>query len=94
MESLREGLGIDRWKVYGISYGTAVGLAYLRDHAAQLNGIVLDSVYPLDAPPASNVVANMMRALKQLSSACAAQSAVQRALRKSRSPVLRRPFDA
>jgi pimeloyl-ACP methyl ester carboxylesterase len=73
MEVLRSALGFDRWKVYGISYGTAVGLAYLRDHAAQLNGIVLDSVYPLDAPPGSDVVVNMMRSFKQVSAACAAQ---------------------
>lgn len=77
MEVLRGALGFDRWKVYGISYGTAVGLAYLRDHAAQLNGIVLDSVYPLDAPPASEVVVNMMRSFKQVSAACAAQSSCQ-----------------
>ncbi|MEQ1866077.1 MAG: alpha/beta fold hydrolase [Micropepsaceae bacterium] len=75
MESLRTALGFDRWKVYGVSYGTAVALAYLRDHADRLNALVLDSVYPLDAPPASNGVANMMRSLKELSAACAAQAA-------------------
>jgi pimeloyl-ACP methyl ester carboxylesterase len=73
MEALRRALGLDRWKVYGVSYGSSVALAYLRDHPGRLNGIALDSVYPLDAPPASNSVANMMRALKALSNACTAQ---------------------
>ncbi len=75
MEALRTALGFNRWKVYGVSYGSAVALAYLRDHADRLNALALDSVYPLDAPPASNAVANMMRSLKVLSAACAAQDA-------------------
>lgn len=75
MEALRTALGYDRWKVYGISYGTAVGLAYLRDHAERLNALVLDSVYPLDAPGASNIVSNMMASFKQLSDACTKNTA-------------------
>jgi pimeloyl-ACP methyl ester carboxylesterase len=75
MEALRTALGLQRWKVYGISYGTAVGLAYLRDHADRIDALVLDSVYALDAPPASDVVANMMQSLAKLSAACTANAA-------------------
>jgi pimeloyl-ACP methyl ester carboxylesterase len=75
MEALRIALGLERWKVYGISYGTAVGLAYLRDHADRIEALILDSVYALDSPPASNVVINMMQSLTNLSQACAANSA-------------------
>ncbi len=77
MEALRTALGFEKWKVYGISYGTAVGLAYLRDHADRIDALVLDSVYALDAPPASNVVANMMASLGKLSAACTANTACQ-----------------
>jgi len=75
MEVLRTALGFERWKVYGLSYGTAVGLAYLRDHADRLNALVLDSVYPLDASEmATNGVANMMHSLKKMSDTCTAQA--------------------
>lgn len=74
-EAIRVALGFDRWKVYGLSYGTAVGLAYLRDHPQSISALVLDSVYPLDAPGASHVVLNMMRSLRELSAACAQQAA-------------------
>lgn len=75
MEALRTALGFEKWKVYGISYGTAVGLAYLRDHADRIDALVLDSVYALDSPPASNVVPSMMASLGKLSAACTANAA-------------------
>ena len=74
-EAIRTALGYPRWKVYGISYGTAVGLAYLRDRPQSIAALVLDSVYPLDAPGASQVLPNMMHALRQLSAECARQQA-------------------
>lgn len=74
-EAIRTALGHERWKVYGLSYGTAVGLAYLRDRPNSISALVLDSVYPLDAPGASQTVPNMMRALRELSAACAKQTA-------------------
>ncbi len=39
-------LGLTRWRLYGVSYGTRVGLEILRRHPAGLEGAVLDSVYP------------------------------------------------
>lgn len=71
IEDIRTALGFETWKVYGISYGTAVGLAYLRDHPKRIKALVLDSVYPLDAPPASDIVPRMMQSLAQLSASCA-----------------------
>lgn len=75
MEALRAALGLEKWKVYGISYGAAVGLAYLRDHPDRITALVLDSVYALDAPGGSQIVVNMMASLKKLSHACAANAA-------------------
>lgn len=74
-EAIRKALGFDRWNVYGISYGTAVGLAYVRDHPQSIKSLVLDSVYPLDAPGASQVIPNMMASLHALSAECARQPA-------------------
>ena len=36
LEHLREALGIERWNVYGVSYGTRVALHYLRRFPAHV----------------------------------------------------------
>ncbi len=41
MERLREHLGIDRWVVLGMSWGTTLGLAYAETHAERVRGLVL-----------------------------------------------------
>ena len=48
-ESIRQALGIDRWAVYGTSYGTTVGAEYLARHPEAIESLVLDSLYPPDA---------------------------------------------
>lgn len=44
LESLRVALGIERIRLWGESYGTHLGLAYLRKHAAHVAGAVLSRV--------------------------------------------------
>ena len=41
MERLRERLGIDRWVVLGMSWGTTLGLAYAESHPGRVRGLVL-----------------------------------------------------
>jgi pimeloyl-ACP methyl ester carboxylesterase len=43
---LREALGVEEWNLLGISYGTRVALAILRDHPEGVRSAILDSVYP------------------------------------------------
>lgn len=49
---LRVALGIDRWNVYGVSYGSKLALTVLRDHPQGIRSVVLDSV----SPPTNNIV--------------------------------------
>lgn len=44
LEVLREHLGIDRWVVFGVSWGTTLGLAYAEAHPARVAGLVLGLV--------------------------------------------------
>ncbi|MET9728654.1 alpha/beta fold hydrolase, partial [Streptomyces zaomyceticus] len=44
--ALREALGIKRWNVYGYSYGTDLGLTYLRRHPEGIRSLAIDSVVP------------------------------------------------
>lgn len=46
VEALRLALGIPRWVVFGVSYGTRLGLTYLRAYPGGVAAAVLDSVFP------------------------------------------------
>lgn len=45
-EAVRQALGIARWSVYGMSYGTAVAAHYLARYPQPIESVVLDSLYP------------------------------------------------
>lgn len=44
IERLREHLGVERWVVYGVSWGVTLGLAYAQKHPARVVGMVLAAV--------------------------------------------------
>jgi proline iminopeptidase len=48
MEQLREHLGIDRWMLSGVSWGSTLALAYAQAHPARVLGIVLMAVTTTD----------------------------------------------
>jgi proline iminopeptidase len=47
MEKLRESLGIDRWVVFGGSWGSALSLAYAQTHPARVLALVLRGIFLL-----------------------------------------------
>jgi pimeloyl-ACP methyl ester carboxylesterase len=69
---LRTALGIDRWNLWGASYGTLVALEMLRRHPQGVRSAVIDSVAPTDeANDATQHLKVAKRALAQLFSGCA-----------------------
>ncbi|MFZ0014168.1 MAG: prolyl aminopeptidase [Acidimicrobiia bacterium] len=44
MERIREHVGIDKWAVYGLSWGTTLGLAYAEAHPDRVIGVMLGLV--------------------------------------------------
>jgi pimeloyl-ACP methyl ester carboxylesterase len=46
-DDLRRALGIEKWNLFGISYGTRLALTIMRDFPQGVRSAVLDSVYPL-----------------------------------------------
>ena len=46
MDQLRQALGVDRWSLDGVSYGTYVGERYGLAHPSHVSKLVLDSVVP------------------------------------------------
>src|SRR4051812_5104269 len=50
MEQLRAALGIKKWAVYGVSYGTRVATLYAQRHPDRVERLVLDSVIEPGGP--------------------------------------------
>ncbi|MFF3115478.1 alpha/beta fold hydrolase [Kitasatospora sp. NPDC057904] len=72
---LRTALGIDRWNVYGYSYGTNLALTYLRLHPEGIRSVAIDSVAP---PPVVNLPwtwDSFREGLDEVFAACEAQPA-------------------
>ena len=49
VKALRMALGFDKWNVWGISYGTLLGQAYINEDPDGILAVVLDAIVPLDA---------------------------------------------
>jgi len=47
METLREFLGIERWLVFGGSWGSTLALAYAQAHPGRVSGLVLRGIFML-----------------------------------------------
>jgi len=70
VELLRQLLGYDEWSLWGISYGTRVGLAVMRDHPAGVRAAVLDSVVPFEVDFFATIPQNGLRSISALDEAC------------------------
>ncbi len=60
-ECVRRALGIERWNVYGESYGTAVAMTLVALHPGAVRSVVLDSIYPPDPVPLWSTVVSDAR---------------------------------
>ena len=47
IEALREHLGIERWQVFGVSWGSTLALAYAQTHARRVSELVLRGIFML-----------------------------------------------
>jgi pimeloyl-ACP methyl ester carboxylesterase len=72
VNDLRLALGYDEVNLWGVSYGTHLALAVMRDYPEGLRSVVLDSVYPLDVDLSLEALPNAQRAFDVLFDACAA----------------------
>lgn len=81
VEALRRALGYDKWNVWGISYGSILGQAYIRQDPKGIRAVVLDAIVPI-VPGAhfQRVGQHYQRDLDLLEKACAGNSTCKRAL--------------
>lgn len=63
-DRVRQALGIGRWSLFGVSYGTTVAMTYMARHPETVHSAVLDSINPPDPilPPWSANVADAVAA--------------------------------
>ena len=75
LEDLRTVLGIDTWNMYGVSYGTRLGLLYAKKFGESLDAMVLDSPLPPNAIYDDQSAKNLENTLRGIARDCAAQPA-------------------
>ncbi len=72
---LAQTLGHDQYNLLGISYGTRLALAVMRDHPDGVRSVVLDSPFPPNANPAETEAGLAWNRFERLFEACADDSA-------------------
>lgn len=87
--ALRKALGIKKWNVYGYSYGTDLGLTYLRRHPQGIRSLAIDSVVPPQIVSLPWAWDSAQEGINAIFAACEAQPAC-----KSRYPNLSRTLTA
>jgi pimeloyl-ACP methyl ester carboxylesterase len=75
---LRTALGIERWALYGVSYGARVAAVILRDQPAGVTAAVLDSPYPTEAKGTERLPGLVSRDVRKVLAKCAADRACAR----------------
>lgn len=80
VEALRRALGFQQWNVWGISYGSILGQAYINQDPAGIRAVVLDAIVPI-TPGAhfQRIGTHYQRDLDLLDAACAADPSCARA---------------
>ena len=73
VEAIRVALGYEQWNLYGISYGTRLGLEVLRQHPDGVRTAVLDSVLPPQVDSVSDNTGSFLASYEAIVAACAAE---------------------
>ena len=74
LKALRLALGLADWNVWGISYGSVLGQAYMTIDADAIRAVVLDAIVPLDLEDLMRIAYWHERNLAMLFAACDDQS--------------------
>ncbi|HEX6992948.1 MAG TPA: alpha/beta hydrolase [Gammaproteobacteria bacterium] len=75
LDALRDALGVERWNLYGISYGTRVAQRYAARYPERVRAMILDGVVPVSMPLGPAIAADAQAALDGIFARCAAEPA-------------------
>lgn len=76
---LRVALGIERWNLLGVSYGSRVAQTVMRDHPDGVRSVTLDSVLPVEVNFTADRSSRTFDAVTALTASCAADAACEQA---------------
>jgi pimeloyl-ACP methyl ester carboxylesterase len=79
VKALRLALGLEQWNVWGISYGSVLGQAYMKVDAEGIRAAIIDAIVPLDLGELMRISHWHNANLDRLFGACAEQPACARA---------------
>lgn len=68
--ALRIAMGVDRWSLFGVSYGTRLALTVMRDYPEGIESAVLDSVASLDLDPIGDLDTSFSESLSRVFQTC------------------------
>lgn len=71
LEALRKHLGYNQWNLFGGSYGTRLGLAYMDLYPNAVRSSILVSVFPTQIRFYDHMISNFKRSLNKVLSNCA-----------------------
>lgn len=74
LERVRKALGYSQFSVYGGSYGTRVGLHYLRKYPDSTRTLILDGVVPADMNLGPGIALTAQQALQNVFARCAGEA--------------------
>ena len=89
LDEVRAALGYDKVNLWGGSYGTRMGLEYIRRHPQHVRSAVLDGVAPAGMKLPLSFVADGGAALERLLEACAAEALCRRSYPDLRETIAR-----
>jgi pimeloyl-ACP methyl ester carboxylesterase len=78
VEDLRLALGIDRWNLFGVSYGTRIALTVMDRYPDGVRSVVLDSVYPREVDVLEEQGQALVAAFEAMAEACTSDAACVR----------------
>jgi pimeloyl-ACP methyl ester carboxylesterase len=88
LDDVRAALGVDRWSLFGASYGTRLALVYMRMFPDRVRRAALLGVLPPEAPTGKDFAPGGQHALDSAFAACARDAACRRAAPDPRHDVL------
>ncbi|MDH3301840.1 MAG: alpha/beta hydrolase [Acidimicrobiia bacterium] len=74
-DAIRRALGYEQWNLFGISYGTKLGLESMRQHPGGIRAAVLDSVYPPEVDSVAENPLTFIASYERVAGACEAEPA-------------------
>jgi pimeloyl-ACP methyl ester carboxylesterase len=84
VEALRRALGFKQWNVWGISYGSYLGQAYLKEDPEGVRAAVIDAIVPLEQRVQfMRIATHFQRDLDLLDKACAANPVCAKSFKSS-----------